>query len=429
MSKKLEFPQHYIKVQVEFYDEEQKKKLLDYPTKKQIEEIVRDGIKVPIEEFLTYYLFYRKRPGIPGYRNYEEIGEQIGISLFDLKDFIGFNGISISTPENVGKQDIHITEKVGESIGLSVINRIHDISEADWDRIPEIRGRSAMRTFDYRVASDGQSIIQVETKGSSIDNNDLKPSTVSKHKSSIIDKKVKIAELEADNAYPYPANLRYGTITVLDSRTNSTAKCIMVDPEPEYEKTAPAKLRLINRMRFLRDWISFISPRSQMASSLSTRVAGLEALSNPFELDNVPLFKGTGEPFEPILSPSGIDYTLSFLLGKSHVTDGPSSGIVTKISDDYLFFLGIRDEIAVLAAKQDFENILSYKTQTGIIKKTVNCIFHRNRFEKIKLPGSIIENAKKSGNYFSLLMDGDLLYNRDGLVYGILPMEAKEQTR
>ncbi|MDR4496463.1 MAG: hypothetical protein MRK02_00820 [Candidatus Scalindua sp.] len=239
-------------------------------------------------------------------------------------------------------------------------------------------------------------------------------------------KKANIAKLETENTYPYPANLRYGTITVLDSRKNSTVKCIMVDPEPEYEKISPQKLRLINRMRFLRDWISFISPRSQMASSLSTRVADLEALSNPFELDNVPLLKGTGEPFEPILSPSGTGYTLSFLLGKSHVTDGPSSGIVVKISDDSLFFLAIRDEIAVLAAQQDFKRILSYKTQTDIINKTVNCIFHKNRFERIMLPGSIIESAKKSGAYFSLLIDGELFYNRDGLVFGSLPMEVKE---
>ena len=421
MSKKLKLPQHHIKVQVDFYNEEQKKKLLDYPSYKQIKKIVKNDIEVPIEEFLTYYLFYRKRPGKSGYRNYNEIGKKIGKSLFDLEDFIKFDGNSISTPANVGAQDIHITEKIGESIGLAIVNRIHDISEADWDRIPETRGRAAIRTFDYEVASDGNSIVQVETKGSSVDNNDLKSSAIRKHKLSIIGKKDKIAELQSKHSYPYPANLRYGTITMLDSRPKSTVKCLLVDPEPYLEITPPAKLRLINRMKFLRDWISFISPRSQMASSLNTRVADLEALANPFELNNIPLMKGNGEPFEIIPTPTGLGETVSFLLGKSRVTDGPHSGIVTKVSDGHLFFLGIQDEIAVLGAKQDFESITTYKALTGSMLKKVQCVFHKKRFKRLKLPNWIKEESKKSGDYLSFNLKGKLMYNQDGLVFGILP--------
>ena len=421
MSKKIKLPQNHIKVLVEFYDKEQENKLLAYPTNKQIKEIVHNGIEVPTEEFLTYYLFYRKRPGKPGYRDYDEIGEKIGKSLSDLEDFINFNGNSISTPEDVGEQDIHITERVGESVGLSVINRIHGISAADWERIKKGDG---IKIFDYGIASDGKSIIQVETKGSSIDNNDSHPSTVSNHKSSIISKKAKIAELESERAYPYPANLRYGTITVLDNRLNSTVKCLLVDPPPVLDKTPPAKLRLINRMQFLQDWISFISPRSQLATALSTRIADIEALSNPFELDNVPLMKGTGEPFEPILSPSGTGYTLNFLSGKSHVMDETSSGIVIQMSKDTLFFLGIMDEISILAAKQDFESIISYKALTGIIPKAVQCVFHKKRFERLNLPNWVKKEAKKSGDYSSFNLKGELMYNQDGLVFGILPMEA-----
>jgi len=171
----MKLPYQNIKVKVDFYDEEQKKKLLAYPTSQQIMDIIHNEVQIPIEEFLTYYLFHRKRPGKIGYRNYEELGKNIGKSLSDLEDFITFNGISIATPIDIGKQDLHITERVGESIGLSVVNRIHNISEADWDRIPETKG---FKVFDYQVASDGTLIIQVETKGSSVDDNNLKPSTV-----------------------------------------------------------------------------------------------------------------------------------------------------------------------------------------------------------------------------------------------------------
>lgn len=57
MLKKLKFPQHHIKAQIEFYDKDQKEKLLAYPTQEQIKEVVNKGINIPIEEFLTYYLF------------------------------------------------------------------------------------------------------------------------------------------------------------------------------------------------------------------------------------------------------------------------------------------------------------------------------------------------------------------------------------
>jgi hypothetical protein len=421
MANKFKLPQRHIKVQVDFYDDEQKKKLLDYPTCERIKEIVKSGIEVPIVEFLTYYLFYRKRPGMPGYRNYEDLGRKIGKSLSDLEDFINFNGISISTPHNIGEQDIHITERIGESIGLSVMNRIHDISEADWDRIKRGKG---VRIFDYAIASDGTSIIQVEAKGSSINNNDLRLSTVRNHKSSIIGKKTEIAELEAINKYPYPANLRYGTITILDNRKDSTVKCLLVDPEPEYENTPPAKLRLINRMRFLRDWITFISPQSQFAAALSTRVAALEALSDPFELDGIPLRKGTGEPFEIIPTPAGFGDTLGFLMNKSRVSDGPSCGIVTKISPTALFYLGIRDNIAVHAAEQSFREILTYKAEIGTVYKTVRCVVHSNRFKRMGLPKWLVEGVQEGPDYISFMLKGELYYNRDGLVFGVLPLET-----
>lgn len=424
MKKKIKLPQQHIKIDVNFYDETQENKLMAYPSAKSIQEVVKNGVEIPSEEFLTYYLFHKKRPGMRGYRNYEELGRKIGKSLNELDAFIEFNGNSIATPTDVGTQVDSITEYVGESIGMSVVNRIHNLSEADWARIPDRGGRYAPKVFDYQVASDGTSIVQVETKGSSIDNNSLKTSTVSNHKSSIITKKEEICKLEDKKLYPYHANLRYGTITVMDKRQNSTVKCWLLDPEPVEQKTPPVKLRLINRMRFLRDWIAFISPRSQFAAVLSTRVSELEALSDPFELDGIPLLKGTGEPFEIIPTPTGD--TLGFLMNKSRVTDGPSCGIVTKISPTALFYLGIRDKIAVHAAEQSFREILTYKAEIGTIHKEVRCVLHKNRFKRMDLPNWFVADVQEGPDYISFMLKGELYYNRDGLVFGVLPLEVSE---
>jgi hypothetical protein len=59
----LAVPRSNVRVDIAFFDEEEERKLRAYPTAAKILEIVTNGIAVPPAEFLTYYLFYRKRPG------------------------------------------------------------------------------------------------------------------------------------------------------------------------------------------------------------------------------------------------------------------------------------------------------------------------------------------------------------------------------
>ena len=116
-------------------------------------------------------------------------------------------------------------------------------------------------------------------------------------------------------------------------------------------------------MKFLYDWISFIGalgPHLQL--HLATRIADLEALKNPFELDGIPLLGGSGKPF---------DYN-SFMASKSRVIDGPAGGVVVQISDKALFFLGIREKLLEIASNQSFEEIIHYKAKVGTIWKKLN---------------------------------------------------------
>ncbi len=168
MSHHLNIPQGEVAVAVDYYDEDHRQMLLCYRTAGRIETIVRNGIRIPTSEFLTYYLFHRKRPGLPGFRGYEEVSWHIDKALNDLNGFVSFNHSSISIPAGVGEQVPHITEYIGESIGLSVVNRIHGLTEADWSRINPKHGVTDSPRFDYQFASDGISVIQVENKGSSV---------------------------------------------------------------------------------------------------------------------------------------------------------------------------------------------------------------------------------------------------------------------
>src|SRR5437763_677695 len=143
----ITIPQAHVDVKVEFYDSTEMGKLLNYPSADALKEAVANGVSIPSEELLAYYLFHRKRPGKAGWRNYDEIAHEIERALSDLSEWIDFNGKSISTPMDVGHQDRGITEHLGEAIGLSFVNHVHRLTDADWDRIPEQPGPRGVPTF------------------------------------------------------------------------------------------------------------------------------------------------------------------------------------------------------------------------------------------------------------------------------------------
>lgn len=77
-----------LKVEVDFYDPTERQKLSRYGSFERIKTIIEQGLQIPAAEFLTYYLFHRKRPGKEGYRNYPELASKSYVALTDLEDWI-----------------------------------------------------------------------------------------------------------------------------------------------------------------------------------------------------------------------------------------------------------------------------------------------------------------------------------------------------
>lgn len=411
-----------LKIDIAFYDDNEKQKLLAYPTAATMQALVSQPVEIPRAEFLTYYLFHHIKVGKPGYRDYDTVARKVHLWLSAIGECIDYDGDSVRTPQGASRQLIEVSEHVGEAIGLSVMNRIHGLTEADWAPIPEQRGRSAKPSFDFQVASDGKHFVQVETKGSSVPNNRVLSDAVKAQKRKIDKKKEKLAELAKNGKDPYPAAFRYGTITVVDHRKDGNVRCLLTDPPPDQFAENPANFRLISRLENLRDWVSFIGPRSPFAAALASRVAALKKLKSPFDLDDVPLERGTGESFEiePYGFPGGKHS--SFMSSKSRVVDDPSGGVVIQLSDDALFFFGIREELLVKASKQSLEELFHYEARVRTERKVVECKFSRGRFERLTLPASIEEDAEELGGYMQFELSGDLHYSREGLVFGILPL-------
>ncbi len=417
-------PQGTIRVDVDFYDDAERDALLRYPSGAKIQELVASSpIEIPTAEFLAYYLFHRKRLGSDRYRDYSSVSQNLNQAISDLDGTADLSD-SIHTAGGVKRQLNSVSQRIGEGIGLSIASRIHKLTEADWDALEEFSGRDAPPTFDFQLASDGEQLIQVENKGSSVSDNSLQNAAIKAHKRNIDRKKARLVELAATNDDPFPASVRYGTITAVDKRTTHNVKCWLTDPPPDEITTEVRRFRLLRRMQFLRDWISFISVTSQIAIALSTRVADLEAMGDPFELDNVPLRRGSNAKLTYGKMKTRANHSY-FFWSKSRVSDGPAGGVVLQLSDTEMFLAGIRGELITLAAEQSFENVLEYRANTGSLEKTVDCVFSQSRFERLRLPRSLHEQARQNGGYFSFQLDGVLHYSPAGLVFGVLRLPAE----
>jgi hypothetical protein len=178
-------------------------------------------------------------------------------------------------------------------------------------------------------------------------------------------------------------------------------------------------------MRFLRDLITIISPSSQLAMAIKYRIEDLENLTDPFVLDKQPLKNKKGKEF---------GYYFSFFdprppklfSKKSRVTDGPAAGIVLQISDAELFFIGVMPSIVLLAASQDFHDIMNYKHDyPGTVKKTIKCVFNRHEFKQLRLPEKVLKDVEMNKKIFNLYLDGHIHFSSSGLVFGVLPLFNK----
>lgn len=408
-----------IKVYVDFYNDVHRDLLVSSSAKTVLKALHIPGeIDLSTVELLTYYLFYKKRPGVAGFTKYREIRSKIHHALIELSGLVSFENESLcaTSPNALNRST---TERLGEAIGLSVISKIHGLIEADWGRIQETSKR---KTLDCEyAASDGSLIIKTETKGTICNDNRKKTSSVAKHKESIRAKK--LAERGGSNNGLSHAML-YGTIAALDSRETSIAQCWLLDPPTTMNKS-PKTFRIITRMSAIAELITFINPQSRLSASLQTRVVDLKKIDNIEILDGVPLWEPKESQFsdEPFyINTHGIEKGYNYLLAsKSLVIDSPVGGQVFQIDRKHLFFIGIQSILYNYAIQQSFETIDNYKFEVSSKYRNVICTVPLKRF-KSEFALSDHIDIKQSGKYIQFKLKGQLYFSSGGLVFGILPL-------
>jgi hypothetical protein len=403
----IEAPPDTIEIEVAFYDKTEEESL----KKSGLSNIFNKlpcRITVPTPDFCAYYLYYKLRPHVPGFCNHAEVAKKWHQALFEFDGQVGFGDKSIHALSLEGTSNGTI-EQLGEAVGLSVASNLHGLHHGDWARIP--KGNKKTADFRRNIASDSVHIIELENKGSIATSIAMKSPSISNHKNSIKEKK---QELRANAS---EKTVMYGTIAVLDDQTNSVARCWLVDP-PSSALDDPRQFKILSRLEFIAELISLLGPRSTLAATLQTRMSSLSKLRDITPLDGVSLRRGNGDEFT--YEVNNIDSHNPWFAGKTVVTDRSAGGQINMVRPDMMFFIGIREELVVYAAQQNFDEIAGYGFKSESLTKTLACVVPKVRFDStfaryLDIPKI---DLRKFGGYVGFQVPALLHYTRSGLVFG-----------
>lgn len=411
--------QPYVTIDVRYFDAKEKKQFSKYPNFNDIEQFAGKSLKIPTSEFLTYFLYGKKQPELYGWRNHKEIGAHILRAEAELEDFVIFNGKSINMASGITNPIRILSERLGEAIGLSVVNRFHNLTEADWDQIPIHSGPTGFKTFDYVRefrAGSLKHIVQLETKGTVVNDVENHEPNTRTHRSNIEVKKIEIVQSQNKETYKYPSDIRYGTVSSIGKKMDSVARCWLVDPEPEEPLGKHTNFRLLARMRFVRDWVRILGRRTMLAVAINNRVQALENLEHPFELDNVSLVQNTGEPFK-FGVPFGDEGHVLFS-PQSQVLGERVSGAIVRVARR-LIFIGISNDLIATAVNQSFKQLIEFRSECKSIRRTVFCNISRTRYEReFEFFEASFESVVKLRDRVEFRMSAYLHFSPAGIVFG-----------
>jgi hypothetical protein len=402
-----------IKVDLDYYDDEEKTKFEKYPNAKQIQDFLSREIYVDAGDFWAYMMFKEKKPNWPGFKTYDELKLKIPTRYGLIIDYLHFNTVSISAkhPPTQGGGYKEIIERYGVAMSLSLISQLHGFHEADWEVIPE---SSQKKTFDYSFASDGHTYIQVESKGSIIADNHRKESTISNHKRSILEKKI---TCRVDN----PEDIYYGVISVLDARSDSVAQSWLVDPPVDVITTTPQRDKLLKRLYYYWRNLKGVNPRSPLLQVLKNRIAVLSIADNYEQFDNLSFQDINGEPIE-IQEGRFANY--------SSINDGEIVGQLIPINAETLFFYGYAREIYQVLVDQNFDKIRFYEFKpSSDTYNEVNCVIRESKASEYGVPQELQEKSQNKSDFLRFILNGEILTNKAGRAFGFLSYPSENEER
>lgn len=343
-----------LQLSVHYYNDEEAKLFKEYDNYDVINQMIQHNLVISEDEFKSYMLF-TEQANENGFRTYQELKDRVQHRLGDIDDYLDLLGGTITTKKSSERlSNTGMTERIGVSLGLNVVNQFHSLTEADWAITPNVYiGGKRVKDFDYQIpmASDGTRFIQVENKGSINDDNNYKTPSVSNHYSSIKGKKESILDREKAQAIARHQNIYYGTIGVLDN--HNTAKVWLVDPEAYNIDWNPKKYKLISRLIYYAKLFKEVGINRNIQDELNTRIENLIISQNYTKFNNKPLKSNHGLRVSMIHTKNFASINYNEVLG--------SFFFIKRNDGIQAFMIAIPKSLINLIISQDFEQILNYE--------------------------------------------------------------------
>jgi hypothetical protein len=112
-----------------------------------------------------------------------------------------------------------------------------------------------------------------------------------------------------------------------------------------------------------------------------------------------------------------------FFGSRSRVSDGPAGGVLVRIDGRALLFVGVRSELVDLAVAQKFDEIVNCRAEVASRHKKVLCTVSNGAFRGFGINEDELPDFRDSGGYAHFTLEGLLRYSREGLVFGVLPIQ------
>lgn len=333
-----------LKVDLAYYNKKQQKLLgegayANACTAAKVAAFQKHG-QIPLADFLNYFLIHRAKS--PTFATYADRNRMLATAIAMLEHVITtLRSINCQ----LGSGDLQ--KWVGESVSLSVVGSMFGLTAADWSTIPVMQ----VSGFDFeRVLTGitiGNNVIQVEAKGSFVDDNTKSQSAIHSHASDVRRKKKKINA--AGSAYSHPAAIRFGAIASIDPK--QTARCLLLDPPGDEIEGELHRLKIASRLEHLGLIVSILAPSAKLPQALVHRASALRATDSPEPKGS--LTSSNGYAFTP--SNYVEDYLAS---GKVWLKEQDIVGHLFQIDSARQIFLGVQGAVVRAAIEQDIQTMM-----------------------------------------------------------------------
>jgi hypothetical protein len=292
-------------------------------------------------------------------------------------------------------------QTLGVGGALSLVSRIYGLTEADWEKIP---GPWQNRRMDFKIASTGETFIEVEAKGT------VAPEYTKKY---LEDAKSGIEKKKKFQRNINNKNILLGVITAIPEEDTTRARCYILDPPAETIPLEPFKYKLLARLYFYWREISMLS-RAHFLEDLINRIKVIQSLHNDYKLlDGLPLLNRKGDPHE---------LPQSLFKKRSTMVDNSVFGEVMPLGrlDNKFIFYGFETKVIETLLRQDFKEITTISTPVHVQKKVeVLCRIPKRPYDKTvhEFPENEEEDLKPRK---TILMKGSVCHTPCGRVLGIL---------